>query len=71
MHEVQFQVLSRSGGRARLFPWEGGWKDTVLVQPGETVEVITQFTQHRGRYLLHCHNVVHEDGGMMMNFEIV
>ena len=71
MHEVQFQVLSRSGGRARLFPWESGWKDTVLVQPGETVEVITQFTQHRGRYLLHCHNVVHEDGGMMMNFEIV
>lgn len=70
MHEVQFQVLSRSGGRARLFPWEQGWKDTVLVQPGETVEVITQFTQHRGRYLLHCHNVVHEDGGMMMNFEI-
>lgn len=70
MHEVQFQILSRSGGRARLFPWETGWKDTVLVEPGETVEVITQFTQHRGRYLLHCHNVVHEDGGMMMNFEI-
>lgn len=71
MHEVQFQVLARSGGRARLFPWERGWKDTVLVQPGETVEVIAAFTQHRGRYLLHCHNVVHEDGGMMMNFEIV
>ncbi len=70
MHEVQFQILSRSGGRARLFPWEAGWKDTVLVQPGETVEVIAEFARHRGRYLLHCHNVVHEDGGMMMNFEI-
>ena len=43
---------------------------TVLVQPGETVEVIAEFARHRGRYLLHCHNVVHEDGGMMMNFEI-
>ncbi len=70
LHEVQFQVLSRTGGRARLFPWEAGWKDTVLVQPGETVEVIAEFARHRGRYLLHCHNVVHEDGGMMMNFEI-
>ncbi len=70
LHEVQFQVLSRTGGRAALFPWEGGWKDTVMVYPGETVEVIATFDQHRGRYLMHCHNLVHEDGGMMMNYEI-
>jgi FtsP/CotA-like multicopper oxidase with cupredoxin domain len=70
MHEVQFQVLSRTGGRAMLFPWERGWKDTVMVFPGETVEVIATFNRHRGRYLMHCHNLVHEDGGMMMNYEI-
>ncbi|MCA9762455.1 MAG: multicopper oxidase domain-containing protein [Gemmatimonadetes bacterium] len=70
VHEIQFQVLRREGGRGRLFPWEGGWKDTVLVHPDETVDVIARFDAHRGRYLLHCHNLVHEDGGMMLNYEI-
>jgi len=70
MHEVQFQVVERIGGRATLMPWERGWKDTVLVFPGERVSVIATFDRHRGRYLMHCHNLVHEDGGMMMNYEI-
>ena len=70
VHEIQFQVLRREGGRGRLFPWEGGWKDTVLVHPDETVDVIARFDAHRGRYLLHCHNLVHEDGGMMLNYAI-
>ncbi len=71
MHEVQFRVLSREGGRGRLFPWEAGWKDTVLVFPGETVSVIATFDHHRGRYLMHCHNLMHEDMGMMMNYGVV
>ncbi len=70
MHAVHFQVLSRSGGRARVFPWERGWKDTVLVFPGESVDVIARFDSHRGMFLLHCHNLEHEDMGMMMNFQI-
>ena len=70
MHAVHFQVLSRNGGRARVFPWERGWKDTVLVFPGEAVEVISRFDSHRGMFLLHCHNLEHEDMGMMLNFLI-
>jgi FtsP/CotA-like multicopper oxidase with cupredoxin domain len=70
MHAVHFQVLSRVGGRGRVLPWEGGWKDTVLVYPGEQVEVIARFDAHRGLFLLHCHNLEHEDRGMMMNFSI-
>ena len=70
MHAVHFQVLSRTGGRARVFPWERGWKDTVLVFRGETVEVVSRFDNHRGMFLLHCHNLEHEDMGMMMNFQI-
>jgi len=69
MHAAHFQLLSRSGGRGVL-PWEGGWKDTVLVHPGEVVEVIARFDSHRGIFLLHCHNLEHEDMGMMMNFLI-
>ena len=70
MHEVQFQVLERLGGRARIMPWEAGWKDTVLVYPRERVSVIAAFDKYRGRFLMHCHNMVHEDMGMMMNYEI-
>lgn len=70
MHAVHFQVLTRTGGRGQVFPWERGWKDTVLVFPGEEVEVIARFDRHRGMFLLHCHNLEHEDAGMMMNFVI-
>lgn len=70
MHEVQFQVLERAGGRGRVMPWEQGFKDTVLVFPGERVSVIAAFDRYRGRFLMHCHNMVHEDMGMMLNYEI-
>jgi blue copper oxidase len=70
MHAVHFQVLARTGGRGRIFPWEQGWKDTVLVYPGERVDVIAEFDRHRGLFLMHCHNLEHEDMGMMMNFLI-
>ena len=39
--------------------------------PGERVSVIATFDCYRGRFLMHCHNLVHEDLGMMMNYEIV
>lgn len=71
MHEVQFQILSRTGGRGRVFPWEAGFKDTILMHPGERVSVVAEFNRYRGRFLMHCHNLVHEDMGMMMNYEIV
>jgi FtsP/CotA-like multicopper oxidase with cupredoxin domain len=70
MHAVQFRIASREGGRNQLYPWERGWKDTVLVYPGERVSVIAKFDSHRGRYMMHCHNLEHEDHGMMMNFAI-
>lgn len=70
VHAVQFKVLDRSGTRG-LTPAESGWKDTVLVMPGETVRVIMQFDAQKGMYVFHCHNLEHEDNGMMGNLEIV
>jgi FtsP/CotA-like multicopper oxidase with cupredoxin domain len=71
VHAGQFRVLSRTGGRGRVFPWEEGLKDTVLLFPGEEVRVAVRFPDYRGRYLLHCHNLEHEDAGMMLNFAVV
>ncbi|MEZ4681342.1 MAG: multicopper oxidase domain-containing protein [Caldilineaceae bacterium] len=79
VHGVQFQVIDRTIDDAQRSGWEtvkdgyidAGWKDTVLMMPGETVQVLMRFDSYAGRYLYHCHNLEHEDLGMMRNFEIV
>ena len=69
-HAALCQVLSRSSA-ASLPPEDTGWKDTVLVNPGETVRVLTRFGTHSGVFVHHCHNLEHEDSGMMQNFEVL
>jgi blue copper oxidase len=71
LHGTHFQVVSRRGGRNLVFPYEAGWKDTVLLMPLETVEVLVQFDRYRGVFLLHCHNLQHEDMGMMLNLQVI
>lgn len=70
LHGLQFQVIKRTGGRGTIQPWELGWKDTVLAFPGETVGIIIRFPDNKGTFVFHCHNLEHEDAGMMLNFEI-
>ncbi len=70
LHGTQFQVQSRIGSRNTVFPYEAGWKDTVLVMPQETVEVLVGFERYPGLFPLHCHNLQHEDLGMMLNIEV-
>ena len=69
VHGVMFQVYARNGVTT-LHPKDKGWKDTVLVDAYETVQVLVKFTDYSGRYLIHCHNLEHEDDGMMLNLEI-
>ncbi|MFD2796646.1 multicopper oxidase domain-containing protein [Promicromonospora vindobonensis] len=69
LHLVNFRVLSRGGHEPG--PYDAGLKDTVDLRPGEAVEVIARFDGYRGRYMYHCHNVEHEDMGMMGDFEVV
>ncbi len=78
MHGVQFQVLERQVARRYESAYQDlsggfvddGWKDTVLVMPGETVRVLVRFENYTGMYLYHCHNLEHEDAGMMRNYKI-
>ena len=67
LHATHFRVLSRTGGRNKVMPWEAGLKDTVLVHPQEKVRVAVRFDAYPGLFLLHCHNLEHEDSGMMLN----
>jgi len=67
-HLVPFQILRRNGGLP--LPHEGGWKDTVSVNEGEQVDVIMRWRGFRGRYLLHCHNLEHQDHSMMARIDV-
>ncbi|WAL63876.1 multicopper oxidase family protein [Amycolatopsis cynarae] len=69
LHLAQFQVLSRNG--AAPGPYDAGWKDTLDLQPAEAAEVIVRFTGYRGRFVLHCHNLEHEDMAMMATVTVV
>jgi FtsP/CotA-like multicopper oxidase with cupredoxin domain len=69
LHSLQFQVIDRSFTNLR--PNDLGWKDTVLVGPSEMVRIAVRFNQLKGVFLFHCHNLEHEDDGMMLNFEVV
>ena len=71
-HGASFQVISRSGGRGRLFPWESGRKDTVLLNDKETVDVLIRFDEDTpAQYVMHCHQLEHEGMGMMANFKVI
>jgi spore coat protein A len=69
VHLAPFQVLSRDGKAPPAT--DAGWKDTVDLRPYEAVEVLIRFDGYRGRYLVHCHNLEHEDMAMMANFRVV
>lgn len=70
LHGVHFQLLERLGGRGLIIPSESGWKDTVLLLPGEVVKIIIPFANLKGVYVFHCHNLEHEDNGMMLQYEL-
>ena len=84
IHGFAFQVLERLNsppqwpatarfGKGRAAT-DLGWKDTVLVWPGETVRIAIDFAHDfpgSQTYVFHCHNLEHEDGGMMINFRVL
>lgn len=66
LHLSHFQVLGR--GINGPGPYDHGWKDTVDLRPAEDISIAVRFDTYTGRYLLHCHNLEHEDMAMMANF---
>ena len=69
LHGMLFRIVERSTGV--VHPGERGWKDTIGVQPGETVTVQPWFAPYKGRYVFHCHALEHGDKAMMLQLEVV
>lgn len=78
VHGLQFRVIGRtvSSGfsgdydSVKLGLVDAGWKDTVLVMPGERVRVLLRFEDFAGLFLYHCHMLEHEDAGLMRNYRV-
>jgi FtsP/CotA-like multicopper oxidase with cupredoxin domain len=68
VHLVDFKILDRNGRPPN--PWEIGGKDVVFVGENETVRLVMKFGPRTGRYMIHCHNLVHEDHDMMSQFRV-
>ena len=78
VHGLQYQIVEREIDASGRSVWETlkdgfvdeGWHDTVLVLPGERVKIALKFEDFTGLYLYHCHNLEHEDMGMMRNYRV-
>jgi suppressor of ftsI/bilirubin oxidase len=83
LHGFHFQVLERQTSPEQIaalkvddhgrLATDLGWKDTVLVWPGESVKIAIDFTMPfagEQTYMFHCHNLEHEDGGMMLGVKV-
>ncbi|GAB3343155.1 multicopper oxidase domain-containing protein [Marivirga atlantica] len=79
IHQVQFNIIERDVANVDPELWDAikdgfvdeGWHDTVLLMPGMKAKIIMQFKDFKGLFVYHCHNLEHEDMGMMRNFKIV
>lgn len=69
IHFEEFQIISRNGQATPVD--EVSRKDVVRLAPGEQVKIFMRFRDFTGRYLMHCHNNIHEDHGMMLRWDVV
>ena len=67
IHLIDFKILDRNGRPP--FAFERGPKDVAYLGEDESVRALIRF-EGTGRYLMHCHNLVHEDHDMMVQFEV-
>ena len=73
IHLVDFKMLTRNG--KPVFSYEQGPKDVTFVGENETIRAIMRFGKAGdpstdGRYMIHCHNLPHEDHDMMTQFRV-
>lgn len=78
LHGLQFQIIDRDVSGMSADSWntvkdgfiDEGWQDTFLLMPGMKVKIALRFEDFTGIYVYHCHNLEHEDMGMMRNYEV-
>lgn len=71
IHLIDFFILQRDNSKYGLKQYEQlSSKDVFYLGPGETIWTIARFGAHKGDYMFHCHNLIHEDNDMMRAMRI-
>ena len=65
IHGQRFLILARNGVPNPNL----GWKDTVLIPAGDTVDLLLEVS-NPGKWMLHCHIAEHLESGMMTAFDV-
>jgi FtsP/CotA-like multicopper oxidase with cupredoxin domain len=78
IHQLQFNIINRNHENVDQNLWNAvkdgfideGRQDSVYLLPGMYMDLVMRFEDFKGLFLYHCHNLEHEDMGMMRNFKI-
>jgi FtsP/CotA-like multicopper oxidase with cupredoxin domain/peroxiredoxin len=69
LHVNPFEVIRRDPKTGQIV--ERVWRDTVLVAANKPVTIRVRYQDFPGKSVFHCHNLAHEDLGMMQNIVVV
>jgi FtsP/CotA-like multicopper oxidase with cupredoxin domain len=69
LHGTDFHMVSRNGRRPPAH--ERCLKETFFLDPQDEIVVSGHFSDHLGKFVVHCHMLDHEDHGLMSQFEVV
>ncbi|WP_439860009.1 multicopper oxidase family protein [Pseudomonas sp. MBLB4136] len=72
LHLEEGRILSKSidGVEVPIPPHERGRKDVFELHQTMTIKVLVRFRDFTGKYVMHCHNVIHEDHAMMVRWDV-
>ncbi|MDH4873915.1 bilirubin oxidase [Pseudomonas sp. BN515] len=73
IHLEEGRILSKSveGVPVPVPPHEQGRKDVFVLTGSMTIRLLVRFRDFTGKYVMHCHNVIHEDHEMMVRLNVV
>jgi FtsP/CotA-like multicopper oxidase with cupredoxin domain len=74
IHMEEGRILSKTliedGVEQRLPAWARGRRDVYVLEPNTSMRVFMRFRDWEGKYVMHCHNLIHEDHAMMLRFDV-
>ena len=76
IHFEEHRMLTRNGAPVKPNTQLNGAidyarRDVINLQTNDETRLFMRFRDMKGRYVMHCHNVVHEDHAMMVRWDIV
>ena len=73
IHFEEGRLLSKTtdGRNVAIAAHEKGRKDVFNITDRTVLRVLMRFRDYKGKYVMHCHNLIHEDHAMMLRFDIV